>query len=138
MTGKFCFGAVVKWFGYEFEDGDSSDKLLVILGAKPNCGIIAALTTSQHRGRPQAPGCQSGYERGAFYYLPGGMKDSFKKDTWVELYRPQEIDPGGYAEAVKNGKCHIVFNLTAGVAAGIRNCMKLSPDTTPYQVSLLE
>ena len=57
MAGKFCFGAVVKWTGFEFEDGDASDKLLVILGTKPDLPIIAVLTTSKPRGRPAKPGC---------------------------------------------------------------------------------
>jgi hypothetical protein len=138
MAGTLCFGAVIKWAGFVFEDGDSSDKLLVILGIKPKQNIMAVLTTSQARRRPKAPGCQAEYETGAFYYLPGGMKNSFKLDTWVELHRPQELDILKFNQALANKEFHVIFNLDKGVAAGIRNCLKRSPDTSELHLSLCE
>jgi len=138
MGAQCCFGAVVKWTGFKFDDGDVSDKLLVILGAKPNSPIIAALTTSKPRGRPTDAGCKSAYEAGSYYFAKGGMMGSFKLDTWIELYRPQEIDPVEYLKQEAEKKAWVVFNLRQDFAAGIRNCFKLSPDTSEHHLSLLQ
>lgn len=138
MAGILCFGAVVKWLDFQFADGGSSDKLLVILGCKPGKSLLAVLTTTKGRGRPKAPGCQAEHEDGAFYFFPGGMKNCFREDTWVELYRPQEASAAAFASLVQDGKIHVVFNLDKGVAAGLRNCLKRSPDTSDHHMSLAE
>jgi len=138
MGGKFCLGAVVKWPDFEFEDSGSSDKLLVILGAKPGQPIIAVLTTTKARGRPAVAGCHFEYENGSFYFAKGGMSGSFKVDTWVELYRPQEIDPAAYHDREHQERAWVVFNLRPDFAAGIRNCLKRTPDISDYLISLLQ
>lgn len=138
MAGDFCFGAVVAWDGFVFEDGGQSDKLLVILGAKTGSQIIAALATTKAHGRPKKGGCVPDHDGGAFYYLQGGMKRSFKEDTWIELYRPQEIDAAQLLKVAMAKAARVIFNLDQSVAAGIRNCLKQSPDVTPYQLSILE
>lgn len=138
MVGKFCFGAVVKWTGFVFEDGDSSDKLLVILGTKPDLPVIAVLTTTKSRGRPAKAGCNPDHASGAFYFAKGGMAGSFKEDTWIELYRPQEIDLASYTALEQKGDAWVVFNLRPDFAAGIRNCLKLSPDTSDHHKTLFQ
>lgn len=138
MGGTLEFGAVVKWEKFVFPDGGSSDKLLVILGAKQHKNYLAVITTSQSRRRPKDAGCQSHSEHGSFYFIPARTKGCFNTDTWIELWRPQEIDAAELLKKAFAKEAHVVFNLPKEVAAGIRNCLKLSPDVSDYQISLLE
>lgn len=59
MAGDFRFGAIVAWDDFKFEDGGSSDKLLIILGAKTGHDVIAVLTTSKSPPKNLSPGCHA-------------------------------------------------------------------------------
>lgn len=134
MAGTFQFGAVNSWKGYTFEDGDSSDKLLVVLGARQGQNIIGVLTTPQAHRRDAKPGCHA---NDGYYFIPAGSA-GFPKDTWVELYRPQELSFAEAAKAFMSDDANVVSNLSVEIANAIRNCIKRTRDITPHQTSLLE
>lgn len=134
MAKQFQYGAVLSWKGFVFDDGGSSDKLLVVLGAKQGKNLVGVLTTSQPRDRPVNPGCHIG---DGYFSIKAGTA-GFTKDTWVELYRPQEIS---MAEIVKGGLAGDIWaveNLPDQLTNEIRNCLKRSPDITGQQLDLLE
>ena len=132
--GDLRFGAVFFWRGFEFEDGDSSDKLLVLLGAKQNHSYIAVLTTSQ-RHWPEKVGCHA--EDGYFFFRAGGTA-TFSKDTWIDLTRVREIHPSELVKAAWSKDVIVRWNLPQNDAAAIRNCLKRSKDISPHQITLLE
>lgn len=132
--GDLRFGAVFFWRGFEFEDGGSSDKLLVLLGARQNLPYIAVLTTSQ-RYWPENVGCHA--EDGYFFFRDGGTA-KFSKDTWIDLRRVWEIHPAEIVKAALAKDVIVRWNLPQNDAAAIRNCLKRSKDISPYQITLLE
>ena len=133
MAGDFGYGAVLGWNKFQFDDGGRSDKLLIVLGAKTGKNYLMVLTTSQHHGRGTNPGCHA--DDGYFFISAG--KHGFSKDTWLELYRPIEVDAATLISGNFSGDIWVVANLAEQIANEIRNCLKRSPDITQHQVSLL-
>jgi hypothetical protein len=134
MSGNFKYGAVVAWDGFKFAGGGASDKLLVILGAKQGKEIIAVLATSKQHGKRADPGCHA---KDGYYFIPAKTA-SFPKDTWLELYRPQEIAPAELVKVSLKKEARVTDNLTSQMANAIRNCLKQCPDVTGHQLTLLE
>jgi hypothetical protein len=135
MTEIIKRGTLIFWTGFEFEDHGSSDKLLIILGSKVGQNVLAVLTTSKARGRKKEPGC-FGY--GEYFFVRANADGKFKEDTWIELYRPQEIQRSSFDGAIRNGSITVVKSLPDGLVNAIRNCLNLSHDITPAQINLLE
>ena len=127
-------GSILHWKGFQFHDGDSADKFIVLLGTKPGRNYIAVVATSKKHHRTFNPGCHA--EEG-YYHVPGGGKDTFPKDTWLLLAQPYELDPVEVARRYGNGQITIVDHFREQVANAIRNCFKQCPDVTPAQISLL-
>jgi len=134
MAGDFGYGAVLGWKEFQFDDGGTSDKLLVVLGAKTGKNYLAVLTTSQPHGRKASPGCHA--EDG--YFFIGAGKHGFPKDTWLELHRPKEMDAATVVKGNFSGDIWVVANLSLQIVNEIRNCLKQSPDITQHQLTLLE
>ena len=133
MARKFGYGAILGWKEFPFDDGGKSDKLLIVLGAQAGKNYLAILTTSQSHGRKAIPGCHA--EDG--YFFIGAGSHEFLKDTWLELYRPQEMSAATVLKGNLSGDIWVVANLRQQIANEIRNCLKRSPDTTQHQLSLL-
>ena len=135
MPGDLKFGAVLFWDGFIFENGGTSDKLLVLLGARPNKDMIAVLTTSRPPPRHLEPGCHA---KEGYYVIPGGEKDWFREDTYVQLYRPVLISAPSAVKLGLEGKLRVNANLRPELAAAIRNCLKQSGDLPAAMKELLE
>jgi hypothetical protein len=73
ISGDPNYGAIMSWKRFTFPDGEMSDKLLVILGARPGRDIISVLTTSRYF-RPLELGCNLNEE---IYFIHGGGKNFF-------------------------------------------------------------
>lgn len=75
---------------YRFADGETSDKLLLILAITEAKDYLVVRTTSQSRLRSWDPGCQNGdLEPGFFIPLQTSI---FQKDTWLCLDYAINID----------------------------------------------
>jgi hypothetical protein len=135
MAGEFKFGAVLSWKRYVFDDGGTSDKLLIVLGAKAGKPWILALTTSRPPPKKYPPGCTA---VDGMYFVPGDGKSFFKKDTWVQLYRPRVAQAAEIMKRSLASELTVIGNMPAQVANAIRNCLKQSEDVSPYHVSLLD
>jgi hypothetical protein len=134
-VGELKFGAVLFWQGFEFEDGGHSDKLLVVLGAKPGRNVICVLTTSKARGGQLPEGCHA--DKGYYFFRSGSY--GWRKDTWVQLYRVVELTAADLLRAsMSAGDLAVKRNLPTAVAAAIRNCIKGTKDISAAQIALLE
>ena len=133
MAGDFGYGAVLGWSKFQFDDGEKSDKLLVVLGAQTGKNYLAVITTSQPHGRKANPGC---YAEDGYFFIGAGSH-GFPKDTWLELYRPKEMNAATVVRGNFSGDIWVVTNLHQQIANEIRNCLKRSPDITQHQLSLL-
>ncbi len=75
-------GTVLLDTQFEFANGQTGQKYLVILN-DGSCGLyIAVKTTSQDRHYTYTPGCQMGYL--ACFHMPAGWC-CFVRDTWIQL-----------------------------------------------------
>lgn len=135
MTWNIARGDLVFWKGFQFEDGGASNKLLIILGAKPGQNLIAVLTTSKPRGRKQTPGC-IGYAD--YFFVKTGGRAGFLQDTWIETYRPVEMDRAAIETGISAETITRVRVLHVELVNEIRNCLKRSPDISSRQTGLLE
>lgn len=135
MKWAIARGDLVFWKGFQFEDGGASDKLLIILGAKAGQNLIALLTASKSRGRNPTPGC-TGFAD--YFFISAGGRDGFHLDTWVETYRPVEMERKEADRGIADGTVTLVRTLRLELVNEIRNCLKLSRDITPQQGALLE
>lgn len=127
MSGDFKYGAVVFWKNFEFDDGGKSDKLLIVLGARVGKPMLAVLTTSQQHRYGKNPGCHASE---GYFFIPAGGAAKFPKDTWVQLYRPLEIDAAKLLKVAFAKDANVISNLPQDVANGIRNCPALGSKYT--------
>jgi hypothetical protein len=134
MAGDLKFGAVLFWKGFRFPDGGSSDKLLIVLGAKQGHDMIAVLCTSQPRHGKLTEGCHSDL---GYYFVPKG-RHGHPKDTWVQLYRIVILSAADAVKAAFAAELRVQANLPADLAAGIRNCLKATKDISAAEIALLE
>lgn len=135
MNWAIARGDLILWKAFQFDDGGASDKLLIILGAKPGQNLIALPTTSKARGRKPTPGCIGFAD---YFFISAGGRDGFHLDTWVETYRPVEMERKDADRGIADGAVTLVHPLRLELVNQIRNCLKQSRDITPQQVALLE
>jgi hypothetical protein len=74
---------------FTFHDGESGEKLFVVLGSAGNTGVVAK-TTSQQHGRGTVFGCQPTDRFHNFFLPPGSCY--LKKTTWVCLDEFYELN----------------------------------------------
>lgn len=136
MTAGFTFGAVLHWEKFPFDDGgDPKNKYLVVLGAQSGKDFILVLADSfKPKHVVLAWGCN---DAAGFYVLPGDGKNFFSKDTVVKL-RPKRTNATELIRRGMNGEVRVVGNLPQATAAGIRNCLKKSPDISADDMALLQ
>lgn len=136
MPGVLEFGAVLFCEDFKFEDGGQSDKLLVVLGAKPGKNVIAALCTSKPQRGVSKEGC---FAEKSIYHCKAGGKNGWPKDTWIQLYRLVELSAAELLKlALEKKKLETRANLPRETAAAIRNCAKQTQDVMPLQIELME
>lgn len=136
MAGNFQFGAVLLWREFDFPDGgEKRDKFFIVLGARKSSPSIAVICTSQQRSKKAVAGCHA--EHG-YYFIPGGGKDFFRADTWVELHRAFVFDAAKLVASMMSGEMSAIANLRPELAAAVRNCFKRSEDASAAQIALLE
>lgn len=134
MPGTLQIGAVLDWDKFPFEDGSSKDKLFVVLGAKQGADYLLVITTSQKHQRNFDPGCNAG---DGYYFIPGGGKDFFYKDTWVLLASPLPTRTTELVAKSFSDEIRVVGNLRHDVANAIRNCLKQVDDVSQAHLDLL-
>lgn len=133
MTQSLGVGSILSWKGFVFADGASSDKLLVVLGAKSGHDYLLAIATSKAHGNSSIDGCN---QNDQLYFIPAG-KNGFSKDTWLQLYRPRIAQA---AELVKESMAQnlsVVGAVPTSIANAIRNCLKHCQDVSQAHIELL-
>lgn len=133
-AGSVRPGCVVHWKDFEFSDGATADKYLVILGCKTGSNYLAVLGTSKRHRRSFSAGCHA---NDGYYHIPAGQA-WFPKDTWLILADPIEIEPREFLRrAMVERSLTISGQVKEDIANAIRNCLKRCPDASPMHVALL-
>lgn len=116
----FCF------FNFEFEDGSTQTKLLIILNTPVNDEpYLVCLTTSQFKKwRSNKPGCYSEHN----YYFVDSKQDNFSKDTWVLFDRIFEIDAVKLLNSHFKDGSYSLFELAPDLWKAMKNCVLKSKD----------
>lgn len=134
MASDLRIGAVLDWDDFVFPDGSSKDKLLLVLGAKQGHNYLLVLATSKPHQRHFEPGCNAG---DGYYFIPGGGKDFFNKDTWIILSEPQIANAAEMLSAFMGRRVRVIDNLRDQLTNAIRNCLKLVDDVSQVHKDLL-
>jgi hypothetical protein len=127
-------GKVFSYKDFEFVDGGKSDKLLILVNEpKGNADCIFIKTTS--KPKPQSkPGCHSFSN---LYVLDAG-EDLFKLKTWVQFQEIYPVTCANLLSVIKAGEARRIGCLRDQTVRAIINCMRNSPDLSPYELKLLK
>jgi hypothetical protein len=135
MSGAFSVGAILHWEKFVFHDGEEANKFLLVLGAKAGADYLFVVATSQQKRRQTQPGCT--LVPFTYFFIPGGGKDFFKKDTWLLLDEPYQFSAAAVVQAGLSGALTVRGNLRTDLANAARNCMKRSRDVAQIYLDLL-
>lgn len=120
---------------FAFHDGETGEKLFVVLGSD-NGTYIVAKTTSQQHGRGVSYGCQPD-DRFHNFYLPRNSC-YLKACTWVCL---DEFYEFGVAEVLQkrfSGTVNPVCELSSEITRQIQDCALQSLDITQNQEKIIQ
>lgn len=119
---------------FSFHDGESGEKLFVILGWDNGIAIVAK-TTSQQHGRGTTFGCQP-KDRFHNFYLPQNSC-YFRKCTWVCLDEFYELNAVEVLQKRFSGLINPVCNLTNEMLRKLQDCALESDDLSGRQESII-
>jgi hypothetical protein len=119
---------------FAFHDGESGEKLFVVLGTKNSISVVAKTTSRQH-GRGTAYGCQPKDRFHNFFLPPGSCY--LKKSSWVCLNEFYEINASTALQKKFSGKIKPVCTLSDQIAREIQDCAVISDDISDFQSSIV-
>ena len=135
MNGEFKIGAILHYRDFEFEDGTKRDKFMVVLGAKPDCDYLCALTTTKKWKMKADRGCH--HNPRTHFFIPGDGKNFFRKDTWLVLSEPRIMSRVEVMQKGMEKILQVKTNFEQNITGEIRNCLKASKDISERQRQLL-
>lgn len=127
-------GVVILHRNYEFGDGDSKDKWLVVLSPPKNGQVLVVKTTSQQRRRPLRDGCHPNTVESVYVF--NANLGGFKKTTWVIL-EPIVLDAQKLAVSASVGAVKTLFTLGQIDIKALVNCLRRCDDVSPFHLDLL-
>ena len=128
-------GELLYWPEHEFDDGGTSNKLLIILNLQRNGVHLAAYTTSQGSRRwPEIAGCN--VDKEVFCILKSTF--GFPSSTWIQLYRVQEYEVDRLENMVIRSRIKSLRQLSDDLLRAIVNCYKKTDSFFEYHGWLLE
>lgn len=127
-------GSIVWFQDFEFHDGATGTKYLIVLNNGLNRPYLVVKTTSQRKYRPNREGCHSD---ASCYFLPA-KRAWFPSDTWVILDEPYELDSIKFLKAKFDGRAEIKGELSTDLNRAIINCFSRTDDCSPHHLFLLK
>lgn len=120
---------------FAFHDGESGEKLFLVLGTVGPVSVVAK-TTSQQHGRGTTFGCQP-TDRFHNFFLPPGCC-YLKKTTWVCLDEFYELAPNAMLKKKFEGKIKPVCTIENDLLRLIQDCALVSLDVSPAQADIIK
>jgi hypothetical protein len=133
MWTELKFGTVIFYKDFPFLDLGKSDKLIVVLGIRSHCALIA-LTTSQPPEPDVTPGCHA---KRSYFRVQKHSRDCFDVDTYIQLYRMGELLPSHVDTVDWRTNAKIIGTLSQHTASAIKNCAAQTDDISPQRKALL-
>ncbi|RYG65825.1 hypothetical protein EON80_16600 [bacterium] len=115
---------------FHFHDGESGEKLFVVLGSNQSVTVVAKTTSIQH-GRGVTFGCQP-LDRFQNFFLPPGCC-YLKKGSWVCLNEFYDLNAVRMLQKRFNGKVKPVCTLEDSLIRLIQDCALESIDISKAQ-----
>lgn len=131
---KLAPGEVLHDPSFTFRDGETGNKLLVVLVVTAEV-CLTARTTSQPQRKSRNYGCHHDDFQPNFY-LPLEAR-IFPKDTWVCLDYLTELEPATLQARLAAGQIHHRAKLTSGVLRELLECARDAEDVTHAQAELI-
>lgn len=126
-------GSVLFDTEFAFQDGETGEKLFVVLGISEGVYLVAKTTTKQH-GRGTEYGCQP-KDRFHNFFLPKGCC-YLKASTWVCLDEFYELSAAQLVKKGLNGIVKPVCTVGEHLKA-LQNCALASLDITNAQSAMV-
>jgi len=120
---------------FAFNDGESGEKLFVILGTSSGV-TVAAKTTSRNYGKGITYGCQPN-DRFHNFYLPQNAC-YLKKATWVCLDDFYEFNDSQLLQKRFSGVVNHVCDLEPSIIREVQDCALQGLDLSPAQLSIIK
>jgi hypothetical protein len=119
---------------FQFHDGQTGEKLFLVLGTVGPVSLVAKTTSKQH-GRGLVFGCQPKDRFHNFYLPPGSCY--FKTNTWICLDEFYELEHKAMLQKRFDGKVKPVCDLVPTLLRPIQDCALISSDITTAQHALV-
>lgn len=120
---------------FRFADGETGEKLFVVLGSKDALYVVVKTTTKQH-GRGLDYGCQP---RDRFYnfFLPTGCC-YLKSSSWVCLNEFYELKQNSVLQKKFSGSVRHICNLDDTITRALQECALNSLDISNFQAEAIQ
>jgi len=128
-------GAVFFDRDFAFHDGESGEKLFVVLGTVNDVSVVTKTTSKQH-GRGTQYGCQP-TDRFHNYYLPPGSC-YLKTNTWICLDEFYELNAKIMLKKRFDGVVNHICDLSPKIIRGIQECALISDDLSSAQEGIIK
>jgi hypothetical protein len=115
---------------FAFHDGESGEKLFLVMGTVGAVSVVAK-TTSQQNGRGTVFGCQPKDRLHNFYLPPGSCY--LKKSTWICLDEFYELEPKAMLKKRFEGIIKPVCTIDNSILRPIQDCALISFDISTDQ-----
>ena len=128
-------GTIIFYKKFRFSDGESGEKLLIILNTFKDLSIpyLCCKTTSKQKYNLINPGCYSDRN----IYILTENQDFFRLKTWIQFEEIYELKAQDLLDAHYKGLVEVKGQLKENTINSIIKCIKKSQDITNYQLSLL-
>lgn len=120
---------------FAFHDGETGEKLFVVLGTVNSISVVAKTTSKQH-GRGTTFGCQQNDRFHNFYLPPNSCY--LKCSTWVCLDEFYELNASKVLQKRFSGKIKPVCTLEDKITRSIQDCAVLSADISTAQLKIVQ
>jgi len=127
-------GSVFFDTAFVFNDGETGEKLFVVLGAEKGT-VVVAKTTSQAYGKGINYGCQPN-DRFHNFFLPQNSC-YLKKSTWVCLNEFYELNQSELFQKKFSGIVRHMFDISPAITREIQDCALQSEDISLRQEGLV-
>ena len=119
-------GDVIFFINFKFENGNTADKILIILNTPQNDDpYLVCLTTSQPKNwRKKQIGCHADNN----YYFVDANQDNFNKDTWIVFEKIYPLDVAKLLNSCLKDGSYGLFELDASLWKALKNCIAKSND----------
>jgi len=129
-------GAILHDPLFRFKDGETGNKLFVILNDGSSGFYVAVRTTSQARGKSSSEGCHlDDWQQNFFVPTATGC---FKKNTWICLDDFYEFDATELLQGSFSGRIQHIGKLPSSMLPALISCALQSDDITGLQEQAIQ